>query len=280
MLREGDSVAARVLGDADVKLAQARAAVASIVGVSNESPRQSRELTAHAKKVVEYALEAADQLHHHYIGTEHLLLGLLRLEEGVASGVLDIMGIQPEPLRVATLAKHSAANTGRWQDMTRTASPAPSDNALRQQMKLIHDKFTTRSWRALVVACQVAHVARASEVSPEFLMMALIQDPTSVAGKVLPQRGSIYESVMQKIIPIADEQPAASMSDPQLSDRKRQVLIRATEEALRLNSEYIGTEHLLLGACQDAGVAALLAQLGTSAEQVRAGVLRVVQGQA
>ncbi len=99
LIRESEGIAARVLDDLGVKLSQARNAVEFIVGIGEVAYPHEQELTARAKKVIEYAIEEAKRLNHHYIGTEHLLLGLVRNGEGVATGVLDIMGVSLEQVR-------------------------------------------------------------------------------------------------------------------------------------------------------------------------------------
>ena len=103
LIREGEGVAAHVLEDLGVKLSQARHAVEFIVGVGEGPARQDQELTARAKKVLTYAVEEAKRLNHHYIGTEHLLLGLVRNGEGVATGVLDILGVSLEQVRTQVI---------------------------------------------------------------------------------------------------------------------------------------------------------------------------------
>jgi ATP-dependent Clp protease ATP-binding subunit ClpC len=103
LIREGEGVAARVLDDLGVKLSQARHAVEFIVGAGEGPARQDQELTARAKKVITFAVEEAKRLNHHYIGTEHLLLGLVRNGEGVATGVLDILGVSLEQVRTQVL---------------------------------------------------------------------------------------------------------------------------------------------------------------------------------
>src|SRR6266536_1615348 len=92
LIKEVEGVAARVLEDLGIKLTQARHAVEFIVGMGEGPVRQDQDLTARAKKVIEYAVEETKRLNHHYIGTEHLLLGLVRNGEGVATGVLDALG--------------------------------------------------------------------------------------------------------------------------------------------------------------------------------------------
>jgi ATP-dependent Clp protease ATP-binding subunit ClpC len=99
LIREGESISARVLDELGIKLPQARSAVEFIVGPGEGPARVDQDLTARAKKVIEYAIEEAKRLNHHYIGSEHLLLGLVRNGEGVATGVLDIMGVSLEQVR-------------------------------------------------------------------------------------------------------------------------------------------------------------------------------------
>ncbi len=111
LIRESEGIAARVLDDLGVKLPQARSAVEFIVGVGESPYRGDQDLTARAKKVIEFAVEEAKRLNHHYIGTEHLLLGLVRNGEGVATGVLDIMGVSLEQVRnqVMKVLRHGTA---------------------------------------------------------------------------------------------------------------------------------------------------------------------------
>src|SRR6266540_782482 len=103
LIKEGEGVAARVLEDLGIKLTQARHAVEFIVGMGEGPVRQDQDLTARAKKVIAYAVDEAKRLNHHYIGTEHLLLGLVRNGEGVATGVLDIMGVSLEQVRTQVM---------------------------------------------------------------------------------------------------------------------------------------------------------------------------------
>ncbi len=120
LIRESEGIAARVLDDLGVKLAQARSAVEFIVGMGEGTPTNDQELTARAQKVIKYAIEEASRLNHHYIGTEHLLLGLVRNGEGVATGVLDIMGVSLEQVRnqVMRVLRHGTAGTAEQRGAT------------------------------------------------------------------------------------------------------------------------------------------------------------------
>ncbi len=99
LVREGDGVAARVLINLGVSLSKVRSAVEFIIGHGEKTSGGEIGLTPRAKKVIELAIDEARHLGHNYIGTEHLLLGLLREGEGVAAGVLDSLGITLERTR-------------------------------------------------------------------------------------------------------------------------------------------------------------------------------------
>src|SRR6478752_7419703 len=78
LVREGDGVAAKVLNNLGVELSKVRSAVEFIIGRGEKSVAGEIGLTPRAKKVIELAVEEARRLNHSYIGTEHLLLGLVR----------------------------------------------------------------------------------------------------------------------------------------------------------------------------------------------------------
>lgn len=105
LVREGEGVAAAVLTNLGVELHKVRDAVVAIIGLGKKevSVVESIGLTPRSKKVIELAVMEAQLLGHHYIGTEHMLLGLIREGEGIAAKVLMDMGVQLERVRGETL---------------------------------------------------------------------------------------------------------------------------------------------------------------------------------
>ena len=99
LLREEEGVAARVLETLEVSVEEVRAAVVRIVGSGEESPQGQIPFTPRAKKVLELALREALSLGHNYIGTEHILLGLIREDEGVAARILLDLDAEPDKIR-------------------------------------------------------------------------------------------------------------------------------------------------------------------------------------
>src|SRR5579863_2395262 len=103
LVREGDGVAAKVLAALGVELYKVRQAVEFIIGRGDRIVLGEIGLTPRAKKVMELAVDEARRLNHHYIGTEHLLLGLVREGEGIAAGVLESLGVNLEKVRSQTI---------------------------------------------------------------------------------------------------------------------------------------------------------------------------------
>jgi ATP-dependent Clp protease ATP-binding subunit ClpC len=103
LVREGDGVAAKVLSSLNVELTKVRSAVEFIIGRGDRIVLGEIGLTPRAKKVIELAVDEARRLNHHYIGTEHLLLGLVREGEGIAAGVLESLGVNLEKVRTTTI---------------------------------------------------------------------------------------------------------------------------------------------------------------------------------
>jgi len=99
LVREGEGVAAKVLANLGVELNKVRSTVEFIIGRGDRGVVGEIGLTPRAKKVIELAVDEARRLGHHYIGTEHILLGLVREGEGIAAGVLESLGVSLDKVR-------------------------------------------------------------------------------------------------------------------------------------------------------------------------------------
>src|SRR5258706_16063583 len=114
LVKEGSGVAANVLKNLDIDLRKIRLEVEKIVQTGSSETVALGKLphTPRAKKVIEYSIEEARNLNHNYVGTEHLLLGLLREQEGVAAQVLMNLGLKLDDVReeVLNLLGHNMPN--------------------------------------------------------------------------------------------------------------------------------------------------------------------------
>ena len=133
LVREGQGVAAQVLTNLSVELEQARGAVEAIIGRGDRPVAGEVGVTPRVKKVIELAVDEARRLSHHYIGTEHLLLGLVREGDGIGVGVLKNMGVTPDQARAETLRVlgQMAPGTLDPADEPAPAVPAEADALLR-----------------------------------------------------------------------------------------------------------------------------------------------------
>ncbi|MBF8303976.1 MAG: ATPase domain protein [Dehalococcoidia bacterium] len=125
LVREGEGVAAKVLGNLGVELPKVRAAVEFIIGRGEKPSSSEIGLTPRAKRVIELAVDEARRFNHNYIGTEHLLLGLLREGEGVAAGVLESLGVSLDRVRTETSRVLTQA-TPQGQQAARPSTRTPT----------------------------------------------------------------------------------------------------------------------------------------------------------
>ncbi|MEO0484241.1 MAG: Clp protease N-terminal domain-containing protein, partial [Planctomycetota bacterium] len=117
LVKEGSGVGANVLKNLDVDLRKVRLEVEKLVKAGPEMVTMGKlPQTPRAKKVIEYAIEEARNLNHNYVGTEHLLLGLLREHDGVAAQVLMNLGLKLEEVREEVLNLLGASGEGEGDD--------------------------------------------------------------------------------------------------------------------------------------------------------------------
>ena len=158
LVKEGSGVAANVLKNLDIDLRKIRLEVEKIVqhGPGGEQVVMGRlPHTPRAKKVIDYSVEEARNLNHNYVGTEHLLLGLLREEEGVAAQVMMNLGLKLEDVReeVLNLLGHNlpsgssaktkaprVATSSSDSELGSEASTAPESLTIHQ-LELIHERI-------------------------------------------------------------------------------------------------------------------------------------------
>jgi ATP-dependent Clp protease ATP-binding subunit ClpC len=146
LLREGEGVAARALEAVDISLDAARREVEKIIGHGSQTPSGHIPFTPRAKKVLELAYREAWHLGHLYIGTEHILLGLIREGNGVACQVLTDLGADQNRVRqkvIQMLAGHrpGSADLARppaeWEPDADIAA-TDADIALHEELGRLH----------------------------------------------------------------------------------------------------------------------------------------------
>ena len=137
IIREGEGVASKVLESLNINPERVRAEIESAIGRGERTPYEEVAFTPRAKKVLELALDEARRLGHNYIGTEHLLLGLIREGEGVAARVLEAMGADLERVRSQVVYLLGEEGTASY---TKQSSKTPTlDEFGRDLTKLARD---------------------------------------------------------------------------------------------------------------------------------------------
>ncbi len=123
LIHEGEGVAAIALDKLDISLGAVQEQVEEIVGPGHAAPTGHIPFTPRAKKVLELSLREALQLGHNYIGTEHILLGLIREGEGVAAQVLTALGANLDRVRETVIQLLSGSTGGTGETMPEERPP-------------------------------------------------------------------------------------------------------------------------------------------------------------
>ncbi len=130
LVKEGSGVGANVLKNLGIDLRKVRLEVEKLVKSGPEMVTMGKlPQTPRAKKVIEYAIEEARNLNHNYVGTEHLLLGLLREQDGVAAQVLLNLGLKLEEVREEVLNLLGAGGDSEQENAPQGAEPAGAESA-------------------------------------------------------------------------------------------------------------------------------------------------------
>ena len=268
LVAEGSGVAANVLKNLDVDLPKVRLEVEKLVPSGPDMVSEGKlPQTTLAKKVIEYSMEEARKLNHNYVGTEHLLLGLLREQEGVAAQVLMNLGLKLEEVRQVV---HDLLGTDSECDRAVVSQPTQGD---------LHRRFTDRARKVMQLANQEAQRFNHEYVGTEHQLLGLIKEGSGVAANVLKNLGMDLRKIRLEVEKLVQSGPdMVIMGQLPQTPRAKNVLVYAMEEARNLNHNYVGTEHILLGLLREQeGVAAqVLMNLGLKLEEVRKEVLNLL----
>jgi len=283
LLREGEGVAAKVLVEMGVELNRVRSAVEFIIGRGDRMIVGEIGLTPRAEQVIELAVDEARQLGHHYIGTEHLLLGLVREGEGIAAGVLESLGVNLEKVRAETVRvlARLGPSAGAVEDVTESAEGTGNGSEQGAQPGRgpdRFDKFTDRARKVLTLAQEEATRFNHNYIGTEHLLLGLVREGEGVAAKILSNLGVELNRVRSAVEFMIGRGDRMLVGEIGLTPRAKKVIELAVDEARQLGHHYIGTEHLLLGLIREGeGVAAkVLDSFGVNLEKVRTQTIQVL----
>jgi len=182
LLREGGGPVGATLESFDITLERVRGEVVRIVGVGAEGSSGQMPFTPDAKRVLEVALQEVRALGHHYIGTEHILLGLLTLREGVSARIL--VDCHAEPGRIRAEVIRRLSGPGAPAGSRETTTPSPSGNGFEEWIRVGPGAGLRR---LLMIAAARALDDGREGVQPRDVLLALTRDQQ--IGPVLAELG-------------------------------------------------------------------------------------------
>jgi len=275
----------------------ARAATSAAINTTADS---SSGLSASARMVIELAVDEARALDHHYVGTEHLLLGLVR--EGT-NALAQMLQPRQDALRRARAAIVSTLSAGPTtapilrvtrsatsvQHPAQDAPPEEHELLMRHLAALLADpssgpaeseaglfgRLSDAALRVFQSAHEEAQRFSHNYIGTEHILLGLVHDTQSSSGRLLHDLGADLPRVRNAVEFIIGrgETPLADM--PALTPRAQKVLILALDEADRLGHTQAGAEHLLLGVIREGeGIASgVLESLVVNADWIRTQLL-------
>jgi ATP-dependent Clp protease ATP-binding subunit ClpA len=275
LVREGEGVAAQVLDSLGVDLSALRRFVEASIGRGDSTTSPSEiTLIPRTKKVIELAIDEARKLGHSHVGTEHLLLGLVREGGHIGAKALESLGVTLETVReriMTTLGQPQQPGIG-----TGPSASAPYSN---EQFAGPFDRFTDRAKRVLALAQDEAMRFNHNYIGTEHLLLGLIREKDGVAARALHTLGVELDKARLALDFIVGRGDAATTpSEITLSPRTKKIIELAMDEARKLGHGRVGTEHLLLGLAREGeGIASgILESLGITMEKVRRAVIETL----
>jgi ATP-dependent Clp protease ATP-binding subunit ClpA len=225
---EPEGVAGRALLGLGMTLDGTRDEVLRLIGRGKSAPSGHIPFTPRAKKVLELALREASQLQHNYIGTEHVLLGMIREGEGVAAKIMrdhaDLLVIRTAVLDLIDTSGFEPGRGRRW-SRRRGVAALSSGQSPEQALSATPAADTTLS--------EAARLAGTAPVGSHHLMLAVLADPQTAAARALTALGIDLDQAKEALRSVdvtgtSDEQPEEA--------GRRQMTLRVSDDKLTIEA--------------------------------------------
>lgn len=277
IIKLGEGTAVDVLRKAGLDLDKVRQEVEAQVGTGPDQKLIGNiPFTPRVKKVIALAQKEAQQLNQTTIGSEHILLGLLREGDGVGARVLTALGVELEKTRQEILragdpnVTPEAASSAKAGEGGEAARPWTAGAGFTGHL-------TPRAGEVFRLACEEARNLKRSVVGTEHLLLGLIGFGKGIAAGVLARADLNLETVRSQVKKTEGANPDKNTGEiTGCSEGVKTVMALAQREADQLGHTYIGTEHLLLGLLEagDDVAARIMKDLGVDRDQMRKEILR------
>ncbi len=254
LVREENGVAVRVLREMEIDPRQIREIVERTVGRGQRTPRGKLTLTPRTKRVIELAVDEARRLGQHYIGTEHLLLGIVREGEGVAVDILKGLGVGLDEVRSHTAKvlvdnpSPSLATTSKEQKQAQSQTPLVDQLGTDLTQNAIEGKLDPVIGRQTEIERVIQILSRRTKNNPALIGEPGVGKTAIVEG--LAQRivsGDIPETLLDKRVIMLDvgSLVAGTMYRGQFEERLKRVIDELKDSDSIL---FIDELHMLVGA--------------------------------
>ncbi|MBA4074518.1 MAG: hypothetical protein C0508_05700, partial [Cyanobacteria bacterium PR.023] len=262
---EGTGTAAKILRAHNIKLKELRATVLGIIGKGSGSVSVETPFTPNAKKLLEAAWNAARELGHCYIGTEHLLLGLLAADDCTAKKVLSILNVDLEKMKrdvfdfLQTSSRQQqvasenpahapASSPVQSQALVRSAKgPVASPSSKEQVAKSnVTDLFSESALKSMQLAQEEARLVGSTKLELQHLLLGILAEGSSEAAKLLAAQSIKLEELRLATTP--EEGVTPSESSSQDFELSRQVVfsVEMASVAARTSGSALITPEFLL----------------------------------
>ncbi len=269
LVREGEGAAARALDALGVELSAVRKAVEAIIGRGDSTTTPTEiTLSPRTKKVIELAIDEARKLGHSHVGTEHLLLGLVREGGHVGAKVLESLGVTLEKVR-----EHVIAIVGQPHGYASGPRPDPRDLPSSGPFDLL-DRTAKR---VLALAEEEARLMRHNWIGTEHMLIALLRTD-GIAQRALQELAVTLEQARAGVFKAVPPR-AADVTELTVTPRVRTLMGKAITLAAPA-ADLVKPQHLLLALVADPdGIGSqVLTQLGVTPEKVRQTIDRLSAG--
>ena len=259
---------AKIIGYLGANPAEIRAEIDSLIPDGNAALNQHHDFSRGAKLCIENAFDESRLLENNYIGTEHLLLGIQALGEGIAAYVLQKRGIIPDKVRntLKNFPEPSVRHVYK-ETLDRGTMADGEDQPDFGNMSMVIGEFDDREKpeniqisiysanlkNALVIACEEAHCRESEFVDVEDLLEGIIRIPQCKAFRILTSRGFV---TVERTAPLQQHTPLWEEARKQrivFSKGATRVMKYAFNEFYNSSAKFLGTEYVLLGMLREGG---------------------------
>jgi ATP-dependent Clp protease ATP-binding subunit ClpA len=261
LMREEPGVAARVLHEAGLHVDAVRDEVRAVAGGADVPPPGPIPFSPGANAALEAGLHESLDVGHNFIGTEHILLGILR---------------RPEP-QVAQALTRAGADVADLVARVEQALPGRSIVEIAPDI-MGFERLTEFARGAIVLAQDEARALNHNYVGTEHILLGLLSEEQGGAAQALATVGVRLDAAREEVRRAVGVGDAPVVGQIPFTPHARRILTFAREEATALNHWSVGTEHLLLGLVgRHGGIAtAVLAELGADPDRIRSEVAAVL----